>query len=193
MFDVTWEEKLNFLVQQDHQMRNILLEKGVLSDAYHPEMEKVHINNAKRLKELIDKKGFPVLSNAGEKGVRLSWLIIHHAISLPDFMKECLTEMRLAAGQNDYLLDLLAYTEDRVAFFEGRPQLYGTNADWIDGELKRTPIEDPTKVDLRRKSMGLPPMLATLSANSLERPPKDPVKKAKDFQDWLIKVGWRNP
>lgn len=191
MFDITWEEKLKFLVDQDHQMRNLLLEKGILSDTYHPEMEKVHINNAKRLQDLIDKKGFPVLSNAGETGVRLSWLIIHHAISLPDFMKESLIQMRLAAGQNDYILELLAYTEDRVAYFEGRPQLYGTNADWAKGELKRTPIEDPSRLNARRKAMGLPPVGADPVINTMERPPKDPVKKEQEFKQWLVKTGWR--
>ena len=193
MFDLTWEEKLKFLVDQDHQMRNLLLEQGVLSDAYHPEMEKLHLNNARRLNEMIKKMGFPVLSNAGETGVRLSWLIIQHSISWPDFMKECLIEMRLAAGQNDYILELLAYTEDRVRYFEGRPQLYGTNADWIKGELKRTPIEDLPKVDLRRKALGLPPILNVTLESSMEKPPKDPEKKEREFKEWLIRVGWRNP
>lgn len=191
MFDLTWEEKLGFLVQQDHQMRNILLEKGILSDTYHPEMEKVHLNNARRLNEMIKKMGFPVLSNAGEKGVRLSWLIIQHAISWPDFMRESLLQMRLAAAQNDYILELLAYTEDRVAYFEGRPQLYGTNSDWIKGELKRTPIEDISKVDIRRKALGLPPLSQVPINSSLERPPKDPEKKEREFNEWLVKVGWR--
>ena len=192
MFDLTWEEKLGFLVQQDHQMRNILLEKGILTDTYHPEMEKVHLNNARRLSEMIKKMGFPVLSNAGEKGVRLSWLIIQHSISWPQFMRECLIEIRLAAAQNDYILELLAYIEDRVAFFEGRPQLYGTNADWIDGELKRTPIEDISRVDIRRKAIGLPPLAQVPLNSSLERPPKDPEKKNQEFQEWLERVGWRN-
>lgn len=191
MIDLAWEEKLRFLVDQDHQMRNVLLEKGILSDTYHPEMEKIHINNARTLQEMINKMGFPVLSNAGEAGVRLSWTIIHHAISLPDFMRECLMEMRLAAGQQDYLLELLAFTEDRVAYFEGRPQLYGTNYDWIDGELSLTPIEDPAKLDLRRKAMGLPPM-KDMTISSMDRPPRDPERKAKEFQDWLVRVGWRN-
>lgn len=191
MFDLTWEQKLGFLVQQDHHMRNILQERGILQDTYHPEMEKVHLNNARRLSEMILKMGFPVLSNAGEKGVRLSWLIIHHAISWPDFMRESLLQMRLAAGLGDYILELLAYTEDRLAFFEGRPQLYGTNSDWIDGELKRTPIEDPEKVDLRRKSMGLPPLHETPVCGLQDRPPKDPEKKTMEFEKWLIKVGWR--
>jgi hypothetical protein len=192
MFDLTWEEKLAFLVQQDHQMTEILQERGVLSDTYHPELEKVHLNNARRLSEMIDKMGFPVLSNAGEKGVRLSWLIIQHAISWPSFMKDCLLQMRLASSQNDYILELLAYTEDRVAFFEGRSQLYGTNFDWIDDELKRTPVEDAEKLNVRRKSLGLPPVLDDVYPGQQERPPKDPVKKSLEFKAWLVRTGWKS-
>jgi hypothetical protein len=191
MFDLIWEEKLGFLVQQDHQMRDVLLQKGVLSDAYHPEMEKVHLSNAHKLAAMIDKMGFPVLSNAGEQGVRYSWLIIQNSISWPLFMKESLLQMRLAAAQRDYILELLAYTEDRVAYFEGRPQIYGTNKDWINGELKMTPVEDIKSLDARRKGMGLPPISQAINS-TLERPPRDPEKKARELEDWLLKVRWRN-
>lgn len=191
MVDSSWEEKLRYLVDQDLQMRNLLLEKGILSDSYHPEMEKIHINNAHKLQKLIVKKGFPVLSNAGEEGVRLSWLIIHHAISLPDFMRECLLQMRLAAGQQDYILELLAYTEDRVAYLEGRPQLYGTNLDWVKGELKLTPVEDISRLDVRRRGLGLPAINSFPILSTTEKPPKDPIKKDREFQEWLKKVGWR--
>ncbi|WPU65936.1 DUF6624 domain-containing protein [Peredibacter starrii] len=190
MVDPVWEEKLSFLVQQDHAMREVLLQKGVLWDTYHPEMEKIHLANAKKLQSMIQKMGFPVLSNAGEKGVRLSWLIIHHAISWPDFMKEGLTQMRLAAAQHDYLLELLAYTDDRIAFYEDRPQLYGTNLDWIAGELKRTPIADPAFLDQRRKSLGLPPVSRVPIPTGEERPPKDPEKKLREFKEWQRRVGW---
>lgn len=191
MIDLSWEEKLAFLVQQDHQMRDILLHKGILSDAYHPEMEKIHLNNAKKLNAMIEKMGFPVLSNAGEKGVRLSWLIMHNSISLPDFMRECLMQMRLATTQSDYINELLAYTEDRVAYYEGRNQLYGTNRDWIGGELRPTPIEDLLRVNQRRKGLGLPPLNLMPIVSNLERPPKDSLKKAQAFETWLKKVGWR--
>lgn len=192
MIDPTWEEKLKFLVGQDHQMREVLLSKGILNDTYHPELEKIHLSNARKLSDLIEKLGFPVLSNAGEQGVRLSWLIIQHAISWPDFMRESIIQMRLAAAQNDYILELLAYTDDRIAYFEGRPQLYGTNMDWIDGEFKPTPVEDIEKLDARRKSLGLPPVSVTPIFPSMERPPLDPLKKQKEFEHWLVKVGWRN-
>ena len=154
-------------------------------------MEKVHLRNAKKIKDMIDKMGFPVLSNAGETGVRLSWSIIHHAISSPDFMKESLLQMKLAAAQNDYLLELIAHTDDRIAYFQGRPQLYGTSMDWINGELCRTPVEDIDRMDLRRKSFGLPPISKVPNIPSMERPPKDALKKENEFKLWLVKVGRR--
>jgi hypothetical protein len=191
MIDPVWVEKLSALVQRDMTLRQVLLERGVLNDGYHPDMEKVHIENARRLQKLIDKMGFPVLSNAGEQGVRLAWLIIQHAIALPDFMREGLTQMRLAAGQSDWPLDLLAYTEDQVAFFEGRLQIYGTHKDWQDLELKPTPILEPQKVDIRRRSMGLPPLKEALWGQSEERPPKDIEKLKKEYADWVVRVGWQ--
>ncbi|MFL5784383.1 MAG: DUF6624 domain-containing protein, partial [Bacteriovoracaceae bacterium] len=91
----------------------------------------------------------------------------------------------------DFPLDLLAYLEDRVLTFEGKGQLYGTNYDWQDGELKPTPIQDIFSLPYRRRSMGLPPMPSEVSRVTEERPPKDPAKKAHEFEEWLKKVGWR--
>jgi len=189
--DDFWVEKTAPLIERDLFIREALLQRGVLADAYHKEMEKVHIENANKLKTMIEKKGFPVLSNAGEKGVRQTWLIIHHAISLPSFMKDCLILMRLSAAQSDYPMELLAYTEDRVAYFEGRGQLYGTHLDWIDGDFRPTPIEDIKMLDQRRKSIGLPSMPSYIDSVTTERPPKDPVQKQQEFLSWLKRVGWR--
>lgn len=190
--DISWVEKLTPLVERDQYIREALIQRGVLEDTYHPEMEKLHLENASKLKALIKTKGFPVLSNAGEQGVRLSWLIVQHAISNPDFMKECLIQMRLAAAQDDYPKELIAYTEDRVAYYEGRGQLFGTNFDWQEGELRPTLIEDPKFLDQRRKAYGLPPIGETLFKIAHTPPPKDPVKKEEEFQEWLRKVGWRS-
>ena len=190
MLEASWEEKLAPLVERDHFIREALLKRRVLSDTYHPEMEKVHIENARKLQALIKERFFPTLSNAGEKGVRLSWLIIQHAISLPDFMRECLIEIRLAAGQNDYPLELLACLEDRISIYERGVQIYGTNRDWQNGELVPTPIEDPDQVNVRRRGLGLPPLdLSPLVTDEL--PPKEPEKKAREYAEWLKRVGWR--
>jgi hypothetical protein len=189
MIDPVWTDKLASLVERDHFIREALVKRGDLSDAYHPEIEKVHLENSIKLEKIIEKNGFPVLSNAGEEGVRLAWLIIHHSLSRSDFMRECLTQIRLAVAASDWPLELHAYLEDRVAFYEGRKQLFGTNLDWVDGELKPTEIEDPDQLEHRRKSVGLPEMRKDFQNG--ERPPVDPEKKQKEFQIWLKKTGWR--
>lgn len=186
-----WITFLGPLAQRDLYIREALERRGILEDAYHPEMEKVHKENALALLAYIKTHGFPVLSNAGEKGVQLAWMIIQHAISFPDFQRESLIQMRLAAAAEDYPKDLLAYTDDRIAFFEGRAQLYGTNFDWHQGELRPTLIEDPQFLDHRRKALGLPPIAETLFKIVHSKPPKDLDQKNKEFEIWLKSVGWR--
>jgi hypothetical protein len=56
-----------------------------------------------------------------------------------------------AAGQDVALLT------DRVRQGEGKLQLYGTQATITDGGLVVDPIENPTELDRRRASLGLPP------------------------------------
>jgi hypothetical protein len=186
-----WTAGLAPLVQREQFIRDALEQRGVLEDAYHPELKKVQTENANKLRPMLEQRGFPVLSSAGEEGVRLSWLIIHHAVSLPDFMRTCLDQMRMAAAQDDYPRDLLAYTEDKICFLEGRYQLFGTHFDWAGGELKPTPIGDEKFLNERRKAAGLPPMAESLPRVSHVPPPKDPTKRATELDIWLKEVGWR--
>jgi hypothetical protein len=187
-----WINKLKILVQKDLDLKNVLNEKNLTIDFYPRELESLHIKNAKILEKLIEKNGFPVLSNAGEEGVRLSWIIIQHSISLSDFMRSCLDQMRLAAAQNDYPLELLAYTEDLIAYLEGRGQIYGTHMEWREGELCPSRIEDPQYVDLRRKSLGLSKLDEQVKNLFLERPPRDEEKWKTNFKHWAKRVGWQS-
>ncbi len=187
-----WVNKLKILVQKDLDLKNVLRERGILNDGYHPELENLHIANAKKLNKLIEKNGFPVLSNAGDEGVKYAWLIIYHAISYPEFMRDCLFEMRIAAAQRDYPLDLLAYIEDLVSFLEGKPQIYGTHMEWYGDELRPSKIGDEQFLEFRRSSFGLGKLSDQLFNHQHERPPRDLVKKMKDFEAWRRRVGWQS-
>jgi len=191
MNDPFWTEKLKPLIERDQFIQQVLAQKGILEDCYQPELEKIQKHNANKLKEFIYKKGFPVLSSAGEEGVQLSWYIIQQGISLPDFMRECLTEIRLAVAAEDYPKNLLAYLEDKVAFCEGRKQLYGTHYVWSECGLVPSPIEDVDYLDKRRLSYELPPIAEALFKVIHSSPPKDPIKRTREFEKWLIKAGWR--
>lgn len=91
----------------------------------------------------------------------------------------------------------LAYLTDRIAVFEGSPQLYGTQFDWDEnGELSPNSYDDLTKVNQRRNSLGLnslqdqTEMIRTRVKTENQTPPKDFDKRKKDFEQWRRKVGW---
>ena len=55
--------------------------------------------------------------------------------------------------------DQFALLTDRVLVEQGKPQIYGTQLNGVEGgELKLAPSEAPQKVDQRRKEMGMPPL-----------------------------------
>lgn len=189
-FDL-WIQKLSPLVERDHFIQDALRQRGVLYDGYHKDLEKVQLENSQKLRKIIADHGFPTLSNAGENGVKLAWFIIQHSISVPDFMRGCLTEMRLSASIDDYPRDLLAYTEDLIAYLENRPQIYGTHLEWVDGEHRPSVILETHLVDVRRKSMGLSLLSEAMSVTDGQKPPKDPAQKEAEFLIWAKRVGWR--
>ncbi len=77
------------LKDQDFKVRQGLIKEGKLFNGYNPEMEEVHLSNAKRLQEIILQIGYPNTDKVGIKYSQAAWLI-QHAISPPDFMKNCL-------------------------------------------------------------------------------------------------------
>ena len=190
-------EKIINMRNADLALREELIRAGRLSAGYDPEMEAVHIRNATALEQIIDDIGYPAIEKVGEEANEAAWLVIQHAISCPEFMKKCarLLEAAVADGQADP--KQLAYLTDRIAVFEGRSQLYGTQFDWDEaGEMSPNPVDDIEKVDHRRKAIGL---------NSLEEqtgiirkqimaegqtPPSNLQLRNELSDQWRNKVGW---
>ena len=88
--------------------------------------------------------------------------------------------------------------EDRIRFFEGRPQRYGTQFDWdAEGSLSPGDVEDPERLEDRRLAIGLPPLAEQMeearSRASAEgdRPPADYEAYASARDEWAASVGWR--
>ena len=61
--DPTWVNKLKPLVQRDQFFREALESRGILQDAYHLDMEKVHLENTRKLKFSFIRWGFRWLAN----------------------------------------------------------------------------------------------------------------------------------
>lgn len=92
-------------------------------------MEVVYGRNAERLSAIIESHGLPVASQMGEKAAHAAWVIIQHAISKPEFQRKCLLAMKRARAIGEVPADRVACLEDRICFFEGRKQVYGTQCE----------------------------------------------------------------
>src|SRR5262245_24565924 len=162
-------------------------------------MAEVHRRNAARLARIIEGHGWPGRSLVGEDGARAAWLVLQHAIGHPDLQRWGLVLLREAVARGEAPAAEAAVLEDRIAFFEGRPQRYGTQLDWDgQGRLSPHPIEDVAGVDERRRAGGLPTLEAILErardgiAATGERAPTDLAERKKRAEEWAGSVGWRD-
>ncbi len=163
---------------------------------YHPRMEEVHRRNAARLKEIIAARGWPGRSLVGEDGAVAAWFIAQHAIGEPDFQRRALVLLREALARGEVSPAAPAYLEDRICYFEGRPQVYGTQFDvGEDGLLRPYPIADADHVNERRRAIGLNTIEErTSEMRTGQLPEPDPKARAeyeRAYREWLRQVGWR--
>lgn len=187
-------EKLLLMKAEDARVREELAKTGELFNGYHAEMERVHLENARELEEMIDEHGWLGKSLVGEDGAEAAWLIAQHAISLPAFSHKCLRFIEKAVAENEAEPHQFAYLHDRICFFENRPQKFGTQSDWNeDGKIEVWQLEDEAKVNKFRAEAGLKPLesLTWDNAETRENKPKDWRRRQIDFEAWAKKVGWR--
>ncbi|MDG4654393.1 DUF6624 domain-containing protein [Chryseobacterium arthrosphaerae] len=182
----TLAKELTERAGHDLAMREELLAAGKLSEGYHPEMEKVHRENAKRLREIIADIGFPTISKVGEKGSDAAWLIIQHSIGEPDFMKQCYQMMEEHSG--DINPKNKAFLYDRIKVFESKPQKYGTQ---LTANGVPFPVENKEQLNKVRKKVNLHEF-SQEEINSIPEPDRIPEIEAADsgYTVWRKKVGW---
>lgn len=185
------------LKNADLELRDKLIENGKLFDGYNREMEAMHNKNAERLNEIIENIGYPTVEKVGEEANEAAWLVIQHSISQPEFMKKCLNMLEKAVAENQADAKPLAYLSDRIAVFENRAQLYGTQFDWDErGEMNPKPFDDIEKVNERRKSVGLNSLqeqtqiIRKQVLRENQKTPADLKERNKQADEWRKKVGW---
>jgi Family of unknown function (DUF6624) len=107
--------------------------------------------------DLVEARGWPGRTVAGEDGAGAAWLLAQHADGDPVRQRAFLDVLRDAVERGEASRAHLAYLEDRVRVNAGRPQLYGTQFTVTEGEFGPCPIEDRLRLDERRAEAGLEP------------------------------------
>jgi hypothetical protein len=190
----TLREELLAMQAEDLRVREELAREGVLGDGYEPRMEKVHRHNAARLEAIVNEHGWPGRTQAGDDGAEAAWRTLQHAIGRPDLIRLYLPLLQQAAAAGEIPDWQPAYLLDRIRFFEGKPQVYGTQYDWDEeGFTKLWPVEDPEHVNEKRKSVGLPPLAQAGARARLQKPvPREKLRARREAMEaWARSVGWR--
>ncbi len=119
--------------------------------------------NLIKVKAIIDKYGWLGADIIGSQGNTTLFMVIQH--SDLKTQEKYLPIMRQAVNNGKAKASNLALLEDRVAMFEGKKQIYGSQLRW---DIKNNtyliaPIEDPDNVDKRRVAVGLGTLAEYLS------------------------------
>ena len=190
----TLRQQLLAMAAEDARVRAELAATGELFRGYAPRMEEVHRRNARDLLAIVGQYGWPGRELVGEDAMHAAWLVLQHAIGEPAVQRGCLPILCEAAARGEATPAQVAYLEDRIAFFERRPQRYGTQFDWDErGMLSPWPIEDADGVDARRAAVGLPPLadlIAKARKNAQGSVPPDYAKRQAEMLAWSKSAGW---
>ncbi|WP_316805218.1 DUF6624 domain-containing protein [Pedobacter nototheniae] len=119
--------------------------------------------NLIKVAAIISKYGWLSSEEIGEAGNSAMFMVIQHADLKAQ--EKYLPMLRLASKEQKLKATHLALIEDRVAMFNGKKQIYGSQLAWNITANKFTimPMVDPDHIDERRASIGLPPYAAYLS------------------------------
>lgn len=188
------QRELVGMAEEDERVREELAATGELFQGYAPRMAEVHSRNGEALEKIVLEHGWPGKKLVGVKGAGAAWLILQHAIGSPSLQRGCLPLLKEAAERGDIDPAQVAYLEDRICFFEKRPQRYGTQFGW-DKEGKMSPwtLEDPEKVDEYRKSVGLGTLaerIEQMRRDTQDEPRPDMEKLEIEAAEWARRVGW---
>lgn len=188
--------QLQALQRRDVETRERLQKAGRLHGRYDEDMQRVHVENARALAQIIALRGWPGIALVGLDGCRAAWLLAQHAICTPALQKQFLRELEKAADADDVPRKQVAMLTDRIRFHQGRPQVYGTVLDWNErGELG-CELEDAGHVDARRATVGLPPFRQSLRQMREQvdadggGPPADFTAYKAAADRWAKQVGW---
>jgi hypothetical protein len=169
-------------VTADQAIRDTVFSKGIALDpATISRMEQVDRDNTSWLKDQIRKQGWPSASKVGKAASDAALLIVQHAVHDPPFQRMALDTVTRLFEKGEVEGQAFALLFDRVKTQAGEKQRYGTQAKMNDRKITFEPMEDSSKVDSLRKTVGLPPLAVyrqTLDSVYLGKTTPAPAKPA---------------
>jgi hypothetical protein len=192
--DAQLRQQLLDMAEEQRQVHTELSQTGEIYQGrpLAPRLAEVCRRHASALESTVGEHGWPGKSLVGEEGSHAAWFVLQHAIERPDLQRRCLPLLRAAVARGEAEPAQAAYLEDKICFWERRPQRYGTQFDWdADGRMGPWVLEDPQRVDEYRAAVGLGPLQEKINQFSGdEHRPADYEQYQRDMHAWAKSVGW---
>jgi hypothetical protein len=118
------------------------------------EMEALSVRHTRRMKQILQRYGWPTNSLVGEEAAGAAWLLVQHADHDPAFQRRVLELIEPLVAPGEVKASHYAYLWDRTH----DPQRYGTQGDCVArGVWAPRTIEALAEVDARRQAVGIFP------------------------------------
>ncbi len=149
--------------------------------------------NLRRVEAILEAHGWLGPMQVGSQASVALWLVIQHADLATQ--QRHLPTIRLAVADARVRPSELALLEDRVAFREGRKQIYGSQIgrDPESGSHYVLPLDDPRNVDTRRLAVGLDPLGEYAKRWGIVWDPDDYLEKLPQFEKWAEELRKQSP
>lgn len=116
-------------------------------------MQQIDSVNQVKIKRILSSYGWLPRSKVGEKAADAIFFVVQHGGE--ELIRENLPTLKKLASENEAKATHAATMEDRLLMYEGKKQIYGTQA---SGDTTGTsyiwPIKDPERVNQLRKAAG---------------------------------------
>jgi hypothetical protein len=153
--DEDLRQELLEMERADQSLRAGMTPERMQDTAFMREMLRTQEAHADRIGQILESSGWPTEVLVGKDGARAAWILVQHGGLSVQRAALDLIQASPASGVSPG--DIATLT-DRVLLAEGKPQRYGTQFRFEDGNLWQEPVEAPESLDERRAEVGLPPM-----------------------------------
>ena len=151
------QNQLMKLAEQNMQVRQSLEKyaSGKVPQALQSVVTEIDNLHTQTLKEIVTLHGWPSKNKVGEKGIQATFLLIQNSQDLA-FQQDMLPLIIQSFIDKEGITgqDVAQFT-DNVSLKLGKKQVFGTQAELIDGKVIFAPIENKDSVDQLRDQMGM--------------------------------------
>lgn len=184
-------KKLLQMEQEEQALRQAIITRGELMAGYHPELRAAHEEQVTCVQNAIKEKGWPSAKTIGDDGYDALFMVALNGISQPEFMRYACEQFQKAKDGASKVY--YAHLVDRIAYFERKPQVYGTQWDInVIGETVLWAVDHPESLNDRRKTMGLEPF-EDLDFALVELDLGQGLKRLIGQYDFIYQTKWLMP